>query len=661
MDIDFFVTKLEVKLDKVFTDEQREFIKDITTPCFVYADPGTGKTASATAALLTAELAHGIPGNSIYALSFTNKATSELAVRHKLACDRLHIKQSVNFKTLHKMCTKILKDNYMLLGLDSLTIGEPMSNQDMFKMIEDIIEERQLQINPNNIKNILKAIKKLNSSLVFDRDHVVNSVDFLDCKTNYEDFTTLRKMLYSYNKIIGRIPVDSIMLYTLELLKKNEDLRKKLKKSCRIMLVDEAQDLSLLQLGLVCMLTDCPVLIGDLKQQIFGFQGACPEIKREFFKLHPEARDMKLTQSFRCYDRIADFSIPTILKNNVGGESFKGCKEGGEVNIRREMNVEGICKQLKDEYYSNKRNFNKSVLFLYRNNYSAMPLIEELYKQDVPFRTYKYPGARNIPYISELCDLIEFAKSPDTPGLDRALKYIIPEFRGDENNMTPIARVAKKLGCSIMDTNYGFRDEGIGSRAMNLITEVQELLRKGATMDTILSVMIPVFQETYVEEYEKYRDKTFMYYLGLATPVFKGKTYDKFISDERDKLEKTEEWERLREGVRCYTMHAAKGLEADIVHIIDADADILPNVKMLDKTIKKGCMLDAARDLRNERSLVYVACTRAKEQLNIYYTSELSPLFTGNDIEYDALDNYYANNPVDFDDLSAFYNFEEEV
>ena len=42
MDIDFFVTKLEVKLDKVFTDEQREFIKDITKPCFVYADPGSG-------------------------------------------------------------------------------------------------------------------------------------------------------------------------------------------------------------------------------------------------------------------------------------------------------------------------------------------------------------------------------------------------------------------------------------------------------------------------------------------------------------------------------------------------------------------------------------------------------------------------------------------
>ena len=54
MEADFFITRLEVQLGKVFTDEQREFISDITKPCFVYADPGTGKTASATAALLTA-------------------------------------------------------------------------------------------------------------------------------------------------------------------------------------------------------------------------------------------------------------------------------------------------------------------------------------------------------------------------------------------------------------------------------------------------------------------------------------------------------------------------------------------------------------------------------------------------------------------------------
>lgn len=84
MNIDNFLVTMEVRLNKCYTEEQRDFIKNLDTPGICFASPGTGKTASAVAGLLLTELYKQIPGNKIYALSFTNAATLELSVRHKV-------------------------------------------------------------------------------------------------------------------------------------------------------------------------------------------------------------------------------------------------------------------------------------------------------------------------------------------------------------------------------------------------------------------------------------------------------------------------------------------------------------------------------------------------------------------------------------------------
>ena len=107
MSEDAFVNLLEVRMNMVFTDEQKKFIKTLDKPGICFASPGTGKTASAVAGLLTTELYKQVPGENIYALSFTNMATLELSLRHEKACRVLGITQRVNFKTLHSLCSTI--------------------------------------------------------------------------------------------------------------------------------------------------------------------------------------------------------------------------------------------------------------------------------------------------------------------------------------------------------------------------------------------------------------------------------------------------------------------------------------------------------------------------------------------------------------------------
>ena len=115
-----FISMLEVKLGTNYTDEQKELITKFGDgPVFCFADPGTGKTFTAIGGLINAECFKQIPGNNIYALSFTKLATGELAVRHERTCQKLGITKNVNFQTLHSLCRTILKDNYKLLGMQT--------------------------------------------------------------------------------------------------------------------------------------------------------------------------------------------------------------------------------------------------------------------------------------------------------------------------------------------------------------------------------------------------------------------------------------------------------------------------------------------------------------------------------------------------------------
>ena len=146
----------------------------------------------------------------------------------------------------------------------------------------------------------------------------------------------------------------------------------------------------------------------------------------------------------------------------------------------------------------------------------------------------------------------------------------------------------------------------------------------------------------------------------MAAPVVQGKTFDKFVSDEREKDQLLKKYESLRVGVRCYTMHASKGLEADIVHILDADSGIIPNDKIMDRYLRRGCYEDAAKAIRNERSLVYVACTRARKELYVHYNGEMSKLFDPLDTSYDKLDLIYESQDNVYEDIAAFDEFYKE-
>lgn len=664
MTIDAFVTQLEVGLNMRFTEEQRDFIKSLTEPGICFASPGTGKTASAVAGLLTTELFKTIPGDSIYALSFTNMATLELSVRHEAACKKIGVSQKVNFKTLHKLCTGILMDNYKLLGMDRLKTSSTFSIEMLAKAVLSICRERNIQMEPRRVRNVIRAIRTLNSSLTFEKTNVESKACFKDTGLTYEDFQVIRWELYNFNKQLETIQVDDILLYTLELLLSHPEVSEDFKKKCRVMLVDEAQDLSLLQLRIITLLTDCPVLIGDIKQQIYAFNGACQEIVGQFYKYFPTAWKKQFTRSFRCKDEIADFATTLILPNHVGGEDFTGIGKGGKVTIDTSIDYSVLCRKINDEYLENKRNFPKGVLFLFRNNYSAIPLAEEFFKLKTPFRVNRYTPVTAMPVMKDLCEIVELAQSPNSLEDLAALEKLIPEFRGyDSLAETPFYRYMKKKHCGIFDLNYQFTDAYNGEMVMGMLLEVHDMCNRNAPASDIFNKIYPLYYQYWLEPREKFMEYDAKYYLNLANYSVKGKNYRQFRTDELEKSRFIEDCNNRRIGVRCYTFHAAKGLEDDIVYLIDCDQKVVPNQNKLSEMVKKGCNMDVAREIRNERSLVYVAATRAKEELHIYYNDQLSSLFTPNNdyLSYDMLYETFKPNYEDVEVFQQFYSKEVAV
>ena len=662
-----FITTLQARLYTDYTEEQKTLISMFGSgPVFCFADPGTGKTYTAVAGLLFAELFRSIPGDCIYAMSFTNMATGELMARHTRACRKIGITNTLHFSTLHSLCRGILAENYRKLGMASFGGVKKLTMAQSYSLVENSCAEWGYSIDPKTIRAVIRAVESLNSALIFDEDHVKTKMAFKECNVEYWLFDKIRGLLFSYSILVESVNVSDIMLYTLMLLEKYPEISTQFKAKCKLMLIDEAQDLSLLHLRVIAMLTDNPVFIGDMKQQIYAFNGACQEIVQAFFKQYPNATTTKLTKSFRCKNEIAEFATKVILHNKIGGEDFTGTGDGGIVkvhcaDIERDSaySLPNLCESLRTDYIENKNKFSRDYLFLFRNNSSAVPIVEELFKRGLPFRVNKYLPAYDVPVIKEMCEILRLCESPASLDCIPAMRYLIPEFRAYHDlKQHPFYKICCKTGQSVFEINYQFKNPGEGSDAMNVMMNLREKILAGESVATLFNFMWRIYEEMWLKSNSWKLEAEPDYYINSVAPLTKGKNYAQFIQDEIKKQAIIKDSELHSRGVRCYTMHASKGLEADVVYIIDAEDGLIPNVRKLDRMVKRKCDMDAARAIREERSLCYVACTRAKEELHIVYNNKPAVMLLGEN-PYTNFDDMYRYYSVKGDDITEFKRFVE--
>lgn len=647
----FQLKMIEHKIGSPLTDEQRELAIDFTTDTIAFANPGTGKTHTLTAGIILAQTYHNVPSDQIFCMSYTNAATNEIKARYRALAKKMNTNRDANFGTFHSLSRRILESAYPGMQVVSdYNYDDAIS--DMTQYIQSVMPD--YQFNKKKVWDIIEAIDNLNSCFVFDEEHLRTKFNFKVLGIPVKDFQKLRKLWFERGNISGEIIQGDIPLYCLYALIKKPEVIKQWAGRYRIMIVDEFQDLSLLHLEILNRVANTLIAVGDMKQQIYVYNGACSEIVDAYFAARPNARRCSLTQSFRCNQAIADLASKVIEPNITEDAGFKG-RPGTEGTIesqvvdyvdRRNIDWDDVFKDTTPE------NLN-DIMILYRNNASTIPIIDELYSQKIPYRCPKFVKVTDIPVLSTLCDLVNSAWSPYDLKLARKALGHFPEFRYQRYNIGSYVKSMKDNRMTV----FGLYNQLDMDSSRSILDAMKEAARRIENKKCAGNVLVAckVVYEKYMKADEFYPNDE-SYYYNMAAGICNRMTYPEMIQRETDKEYRSLECLNADMGIRCYTMHSSKGLEAKHVYLLDVNEGMFPNKSSLGKKVEKGCEYDASLDVRAERNLLYVAITRAKDALTISYSNGSLATLLSDPLcnAYCKFDDIYRREHMLYDDVSAF-------
>lgn len=637
------------------TDEQKEFASDFTKDTISFSDPGTGKTHTLVAGLVMAQKYHNIDGRLINCMSFTNAATSEMAGRYEQLCKKCSIPPTVTFNTFHALSNRIMKEAYPIMKI----ISKSNVKEDVEDMSQYLSEVGICTDDKKYIRKVLKAIDTLNSALIFHPENVELNYSFVELGMDLDAFQLLRKKWFIRGINLNVIVQGDIPLYCLYALMRKQEIIDKWKGKYKIMIVDEFQDLSLLDLHILSYVAETLVVIGDMKQQIYAFNGACPQIIEEYYKLHPNAVECNLTRSFRCGQEIADFASNVIAPNKPPLNDFKGHTRGSSVSMlhRRELNWKEIADTIEADQTAHGLGGARNIMFLYRNNASAIPIIDELYRRNIPFRCSKYQTIMEVPMFESLSKLVNAAWQPSNIDMVSEALKLFPEFKNIMFGTQPApVQVMAKCGNDIFNVPYRYRDKS-SQVILQAMYNAKLAIEAGKTAGVVYMKVMDVYKKFILPNEWWKLDNTEEFYFNLVAPICNSKPYPLMYNEELDKVTRNRHCIQAGFGIRCYTMHSAKGLEADDVYILDCDEGIFPNEKIMKNKIKAGCYYDVAKDIRSERNLLYVAITRAKYNVYITYSGARPTLLITDpyNLEYSKYDKIYEETENDYDDAGEFF------
>ncbi len=666
MSLSLEVTKeillLEGFLGVTFSEEQKDFISDFTKNTLSFSDPGTGKTFSLVAGILIAQKVHNIHPSRICTLSFTRAAVAEISARYADAKQKRYpgwvpsqttYNNEVTFSTFNALCRKIVLDL-----IPDLTIREDKINYNDITYVKALFEAQGIIFDDRNARKAIKVIREMNARFAFDEDSVSQIKSVVQSKIPVDILMKVRMSMFQAGLLTKQCTSGELPLYALVALLKYPNIKEKYFGAYDVMIVDEFQDMSLLALNVLSLIAKNLVCIGDINQQIYSFNGACRTIV-EFYKAKfPDMRECRLSQSYRCAQEIADYAYRIVAPNKMLKSPFIGNSDGGKITLKKrtEFDWEAYADTVKQDFSVRGNVALQDRLIMCRNNASLLPAVHELWKHGLSFRCTRFMTVMEVPVFDTMTDLLLAAWEDSNDVLvEKALRHF-PEFRSIPWNETlaPI-QAMRDNKCSIFKAPVNYRMSSTTTILTAMAMAKKKIDEHASASIVYNNVYTAYMNHIYNTEVWKH-DATEQYYRSLVGPIIRDCTFQDLITNEHKKQELNQASIESGIGIRCYTIHTAKGLEASEVIILDADSGTFPNTKEVLEALKYDCTREAYDTVNNERNLLYVAVTRAKMKVDIIYNTAPTELLTGDlppeikEIDYYA---YTLENPDA--DLKAFY------
>ena len=580
--------------------QQKEAILYSDGPLLVLAGAGSGKTRVIAHKYAFLVKKKKYPPSSIFTVTFTNKAADEMKERISTLVSRGFQRPWIG--TFHSLCNRILRKEIGVLGYrNDFSIYD---DDERSTLIRRILKD--FGIHEALHKGVSTKISLLKSSLM-------SPEEFISKNNGYNFDEKLGRVYLRYQdemKKYNTLDFDDLILLTVQLFKKHQSILEKYQQLFPYILVDEFQDTNQSQYMLLKLISSrhsniCAV--GDDDQSIYKFRGADIRNILDFKRDFPNAKVIKLEQNYRSTQNILDVSGHLISKNhsrnqkklwteNCCGERVFYCRLNTE-----EEEAKYIARSIKDLYL--KANYEyRDFAVLYRINIQSRSIESALRTERIP---YHIVSGLSFYQRKEIKDLVSFLKAILNPNDNICLTRILNNFyKGiGSNTLSKIEGEAKKNNVSLFSAvklilKGGNFSQSIKGKLSDFLNSFEAISSK--TYKNAAAIFKEILEKTdYINNLDDKRIQNLLELISMAE--------NEPLMDFIDKVSLVTSADDNSSGnsVSLMTLHNAKGLEFPVVFIIGLEEGILPYFKTFDDK----------DELQEERRLLYVGMTRAKDYL----------------------------------------------
>lgn len=612
-------------------------------PALVIAGAGSGKTR-----VLTYKLAHliecGYAPEKLMALTFTNKAAQEM--QHRVA-QMVSAREAAKMRvgTFHSVFARILRRFAPLLGFTpNFSIYD---TSDSKSLVKKIVKELNLDNRLYTPKLILNRISTSKNRLITPQAY--NSQVDMVAYDRSNGITLINSIYDLYTrrcKEANAMDFDDLLFLFNVLLRDFPEVLREIQESIDYLLIDEFQDTNPSQYLIVRRLVEGKqrvFAVGDDAQSIYSFRGASMQNILSFTQLFPRARLFKLEENYRSSQNIVDLANSLIEHNReripkkVFSRRPKGTKtllSGVDSGYEEAQNVATSIQHYKKQ---NPHLSYSSFAILYRTNAQSRLFEEQLRLAGIPYKIYgglAFYGRAEIKNILAYLQLI--LNKDNNEAFERAAKY--PKKGIGDKTLQAIYDRAHWEGISLYRAARKLLEENTklpkaGAKHLALYLETLEAISTppdGNFADWIKRVVersgiVEALKMEHTEESEARLDNVEEFISSveefLTATLQSELLFDPNHSTPQDLLalflqgislasdRDDEEQDEDRDAVHLMTVHASKGLEYDYIYIVGLEEGLFPSLRS-----------EMDDNIEEERRLLYVAITRAKEHCNLYFS-----------------------------------------
>ena len=598
---------------------QREAVGALDGPVMLLAGAGTGKTRTVTGRIAHM-LERRIPASEILAVTFTNKAASEMRERISGMVSKKAAAE-MTVCTFHSLCVRILRD-----GIDKLGYKKNFSicsYSDQVGLMKQLLVRKGGSSEKVKPDDVLSAISKGKNK----------GVDPQDLEDEY--FAMLGVAYQNELRAQNAVDFDDLLLMGEQILREHADVREVFRKRFTRVTVDEFQDTNSLQMRLLQQLVGAPnyhvCVVGDDDQSIYGWRGAEVANILQFEKFFPNPKVIRLEENYRSTQAVLH-TANSLIRHNVGRREkiLRPTRTGGDpVRIVAMPGDDEEAEFIAEEIMTEKGAFGREwedFAILFRTNGQSRKLELAFRERKMPYRMV---GAQSFYDRREVRDVLAYAQLLAAPDTDVPLLRILNAPNRGIGQATAILATDwsrqqnQSVWQALCDPNF---TEQLGTKSANAIQEFIATIAgaknrieiaKQNPADVLENLIKEIEYLPWIErscktdsERQQRGEGIFSVIDSLRKHTEKGKNLQSFIDHSALASEKDDEDLEKKQGVTLITLHASKGLEFPIVFLVGLEEGFLPHTRSIAEGTKD-----------EERRLLYVGITRAKDQLTMTYCS----------------------------------------